>query len=445
MKRHGFVFAFLLLFLTASVLSGCNDLSEYSWSKNDSTEVEPVAMIVLVGNHANAKRPDIQLDEIAQRVYSSFGNMGIVVVDGNPELLYDEETNEFVGSYSADYLRSSREACEKNSTMWEMYFLRDQIDLVNETIKKSFADDSEVDTLKALQVSAEALYAIETSMGTDVRKEITILDTGLCTSGMMSFIQPDWSALLMNEKKLWEDEAMIDKVSYQIDLLDDAAEIPDLSDITVTWFGLGKTDLPQSSLTNLNVQNLQYLWGEILKRAHAIPSCEPGTDDKYGIFVSTSASAIDSGNCTVTPVTRLENLTEENDSKFTEEMLGFEANSSNFRSDVQVDEIILPYVNDLLYHSDRNILLVGTTSSWEGGSIQLSEERAERVCELLVAAGVSGDRISIIGLGYDPDFCQDDAPNGVFEESIAQENRAVYILPTNSEKAQTILRNNFVT
>lgn len=438
MKTRVFAFSVLFLFLITAVLSGCG-LIAGSLSEKELPDANPVVMIVLVGNHSNARRSDIQLDKITQKVYSSFGNMGIVVVDGNPELLYNEETNELIGSYSADYLSSSREAYKKNPTMWEMYFLSEQTDLVNETIKNSFANDSEVDTLRALQVAAEALYAIEASMGTDVKKEITILDTGLCTSGTMSFLQPDWLALLMNERKLWKDEALVNEVSYQIDLLDEAAEIPNLSDITVTWFGLGKTDFPQPPLTNLNVQNLQYLWGEILTRSGAISSHEPGTDDEYGIFVSTSASNLAPGDCTVTPVICPKDLTEENDLKLTEEMLGFEANSSDFRPDTQVDEIILPYANNLLHYSDTDILLVGTTSSWEGGSVPLSEERAEKVCEKFVAAGVPRDRISIIGIGYDPVFCQNDAPNGNFEEEIARENRAVFILPNNSEKAQTVM------
>ena len=55
--------------------------------------------------------------------------------------------------------------------------------------------------------------------------------------------------------------------------------------------------------------------------------------------------------------------------------------------------------------------------------------------------GVSGDRIHIIGLGYNLDFCQNDTPDGIFVETIAKENRAVFILPYSSEKAQITLEN----
>lgn len=424
-----------IIFLLALFTSGCKR------QDNELSEEMPIVLVVLTGNHANSQNFDIQLNSVAQKVYSSFGNIGIIVVDGNPTLLYNEDTKGIAGCYSIEILMESQKVYNLNDTTWKRQYLTPQIDSFQEVFEASIADDPEVDTLKALQIAVEALNTIEASMGTEVKKEILVLDTGLCTSGALSFLQPNCLALLMNEKKLWEDEEKIKEVSFLINSLDDAAEIPNLFDITITWYGLGKTDYPQPNLTNLNVQNLQYLWGEILKKSGVTPSCAPGADGKYGIFVATSASASITSKQLVTPIINWTVPTEENTPKLTEEMLGFEPNLSSFRSETQVNEILLPYASNLMNYPDMEILLVGTTSSWNGGSVALSVERAEKVKEKLVEFGVSGDRIHIIGLGYNLDFCQNDTPDGIFVETIAKENRAVFILPYSSEKAQITLEN----
>lgn len=427
MKIRFFSFYIVIFFLLTLIMSGC-----HRPDKGLSEEI-PTVLVVLAGNHANSQKFDVQLDSIIQKVYSTFGNIGIVVVDGNPTLLYNKDTKEIAGCYSIETLTLSEKNYKLNKTTWEKQYLTPQIASFHEAFDKSIADDPEVDTLKALRIAVEALNTIEASMGTKVKKEILILDTGLCTSGALSFLQPNCLSLLMSEKKLWKDEVKTEEVSLLINSLDDAAELPNLSHVTITWYGLGKTDSPQPSLTNLNIQNLQYIWGEILKRSGIDPKCE--------IFVETSASDSIVSKQPVTPIINSSDSIEENTSKLTEEVLGFEPNSSNLRSEAQADKILFPYANKLINYPDTNILLVGTTSSWNGGSISLSEERAEKVRQKLVEAGVSKDRISIIGLGYNLDFCQNDAPNGDFVEAIAKENRAVFILPYNSEKAQRALEN----
>ncbi len=65
-----------------------------------------------------------------------------------------------------------------------------------------------MDTLSALFVAAESLNVIENSMGTDVDKEIIILDTGVCTSGVLNFCIPEYRDLISYEGKIWENNAM---------------------------------------------------------------------------------------------------------------------------------------------------------------------------------------------------------------------------------------------
>ena len=85
------------------------------------------------------------------------------------------------------------------------------------------------------------------------------------------------------------------------------------------------------------------------------------------------------------------------------------------------------------------ILLLGTTASYNGGSVELSTQRAEHVKNTLVELGVSEENIVAIGVGYHQDFCENDSPNGEFVEEIGKNNRSVSIFPLDSEKAQKAL------
>lgn len=174
MKIRFFSLFVAVFFLLALMLSGC-----ISSDKELSEEI-PIALVVLAGKHANSQEFDVQLDAIVQRVYSTFGNVGIVVIDGNPTLLYNEDTKEIAGCYSIQFLTESKANHDKNSgAPWERNYLGLQVASFGEAFDKSIADDPEVDTLKALKVAEEALNTIEASMGTKVKKEILILDTGL--------------------------------------------------------------------------------------------------------------------------------------------------------------------------------------------------------------------------------------------------------------------------
>lgn len=419
------------------ILAGCQQ-------QEPVYEGPPIVSVILIGNHANSQTLDIQLDAMIKRIYSSFGNIGIIVIDGNPTLLYDENSTNISGCYGQEYLQEAKKTCQDNYPYWSEHYLNPQIREAVDLLDTCKADNSEVDTLGALRAAAESLHAMESSMGTTVEKEIIIMDTGLSTSGSFNFLNPNFQKLLSCNSKIWENESASADLTNLIKQLEDTAEIPDLEDIRITWYGLGQTSDPQPPLSNLNIQNLQYIWGELLKRTGCLPSNEANADEEFGIFVPTSAHGKIECDQYVTPI----QLDFAEDSilpihpELSEQKITFHPNTDEYLFPEEIEHILKPYVSASQDYSDKMVLLVGTTSSWNGGSQKLSEERAERVKSSMIEFGIPEDYISIIGLGYDLNICQDDSPKGEFEESIAQGNRSVLILPYNSPKAQDILFRN---
>ncbi len=94
-------------------------------------------------------------------------------------------------------------------------------------------------------------------------------------------------------------------------------------------------------------------------------------------------------------------------------------------------------------HPDFELLICGTTACWGGEPYcrDLSERRAEAVCNLLIENGIAGDRLSITGVGFSfRDFyTYDQTESGELDESIAPLNRTVKIMDLHSDTAGKVL------
>ena len=426
------IFILTLIFIALSAI-GCGE--------SDRDTGTPIAVVILIGNHANSQCLDVQLDTTVNQIYSSFGNIGIIVIDGNPTLVRDTGSTGILGCYSAEYLKPLKKLFYDNNQLWLNKYLAPQTQKIINELNACKADDPEVDILQSLHIAAESLNTIENFMETGAEKEIIILDTGINTCGAMTFLSPEYQTLLSYQGKLWEEDTMISKVSELIQHLDEQAEIPNLKGIHITWYGLGQVSEPQPALSKLGLQNLQYIWGELLSKANACPSTKENADEKYGIFISTSTHGTIESDQYVTPISwnipSVAEVPERPD--LPEAKVSFKANSENYLSPGEEEEILKSYASILQNYPNEKILLIGSTSSYNGGSLELSEKRAMHVKRTLISFGIPEDCISIIGLGYDLLVCQEDSPNNHFEESIAQKNRSVLILPYDSPKAQDIL------
>lgn len=450
MKKKIICSNLLVIGLFMCCLSGCDKILS-----TPPSEV-PTALVVLAGNHCNSKKQDMNIQLIVKQVYEGFGNIRVIVIDGKPSIIRDAEGH-ISGLIDDKAVKKSKSYYKKNKSYWEHNILTPQIEAFLPALDIP-ADDPEVDTLASLYVAANELNSMEASMGKEIKKEILIFDTGLCTSGALNFLDADYFKLVKCGVKIQQNAELKEEVERLINQLYDEAEIPDLDGVIVTWYGLGNVDSPQPPLSNLDIANLQYIWGEILQKSNAVPSQAGGSDSEYGMFVSTNANSTINCEQPVTPViywdevgrnpnketsqeSEYDNISHEEPPKIPEEKLGFLSDSAQYRSEEEAQKVLYPYASNLINYPAMRVLLVGTTADndRDGGGQALSLERAKTVKETLTNLGVPDNRIDIIGKGSTSPWHKDEWINGEFIESIAKENRAVFILPADSEIAKELL------
>lgn len=426
MKKTISIVLSFLFFNSFIFMSGCTE---------ELPEETPTALVILAGNHSNSKKINFSLQDKVNEVYSTFGNATLIVIDGNPTV--ERKDGQPIGFYNYEYTQQSKDDY-KYKNIWEREYLEPQKSSFCDAIENAKPDDPEVDTLKAIQESVKSLNEMKSSMKTEVNKEIIIYDTGFSTSGALNFLNEKLIDIINSQTRIWEDENKKNEVKAIIDDLCNKMELPDLSDIKITWYGLGEVCPPQPELSNLNIENLRYIWGEILKKSKAIPSNESDVDNDYGIFVEMTTAEDLSYAMDVTPIIFWNDIV-----KLTEKELAFKPDSDEYCSETEAKKVLEPYAKNLMKYPDMNILLVGTTAdpSRNGGSKSLSERRAKRVKKTLLEFGITNDRINTIGLGAKSPWYESEWKNGEFNETIAKENRAVIILSSDSDQAKEILRN----
>ena len=130
-KRGGAILlALSILFGTG----GCRQETE--------TSVKPIALVVIQGNHNNSKLINGQIEEEIKRTYSSYGNMAVIINDGDPEPIYEGKV--LLGYLQEKEIEQSKNKREKNPELWERDYLEKTTEKVVSSINGSGADDDEV-------------------------------------------------------------------------------------------------------------------------------------------------------------------------------------------------------------------------------------------------------------------------------------------------------------
>ena len=424
MKKHILfkTIAVFVLILHIFIISGCENETELP---DDAP-----ALVIIAGMHSNSQKMNVDFSNKIETVYTDFGSIGVIISDGKPTVEYTKDGN-MLGVYSASYMKESVRAKKNNELFWRNNYLNIQISALENKIDNLIPNDSEVDTLNAL-IEAEDVFNVISNKNAKT-KEIVIYDTGLCTSGELNFLNENVLKLLFSNE--------IDKICVEnlVNELDAKNLIPNLTNIKVTWYGLGAVAGAQPELSELNNVNLQIIWGEILKRANALPNDNKNSDSEYGYFISVPTAPEAHYDEFVTPVINWYN---EEEITLTEEKIGFKLNSAELISEENTINILTPYAQNLKNYPRMRIVLAGTTADPDknGGSITLSQERANTVKALLCKLGVNEDNITVIGWGAKaPLYDTAEWQNGCFIEEVAKRNRAVWILPYESNTAQEIL------
>lgn len=293
---------------------------------------------------------------------------------------------------------------------------------LNNSLDKLKADDTEVDTLKAfLNTGTECSHA----HGAD--NHILVFDSGLCTSGAMSFIDnPGLKQLISQERDISEED-----IKPIINELSRKKELPDYHNAAtkITWYGIGMTGGKQTELSNLQKSNLKVLWEGVLTAAGAevefVDVIKSNNPINYDELPSVSVVLFDKAV------------------QLSEEELGFEPGSEYFLKNTaeKRNKVLSKFVSEA---KNNRILVVGTTSS--GGSpepdnedFSLSWKRVDAVKTELTKLGVPESQIETLGLGtqshtYDPN----EYVNGkyIIDSPAAISNRSVYIMLDNSDDAK---------
>lgn len=244
MKKYGKLIGVLLLAVILLVMSAGCGMSEEEFLR------EGDAMVIIIGNHANANRAtaeeldELLTDKLEQCItrykdgeeYCLKANVTVIVLDGDPEtvdVFLDGETVE---------LKASAMSIEKVMREQE-YIIKDiKAFLLEDSLR---ADDEEVDMLAAV---AEAKIILDQYIGTEMEKHIVIYDTGISTDGFFDM------------KKINIQDGTVGQVLGQ---LPDGATY-DLSGITITFGGLGNVAGNQMDLRedSLFTERLSAVWKE---------------------------------------------------------------------------------------------------------------------------------------------------------------------------------------
>lgn len=364
--------ALVVLFATAAPVSGCAA----------PAAAEPTGgLAVIVGAHANM--PPAAMSGIAGQVVTNAvatrSAVSLVVADGAP---FVAEDGRLAGLDRHDSGSNARR------------------EVVEDAISRAVALTPETDLLAALRLAAEQ---VADAPG---RHTILVVDSGLSTSGALSFRQ---------DGMLAADAADV------VASLEAADALPDLSGVHVVFHGLGDTAAPQPALGAVVREQLTELWTAVALRAGALDVNVERTalagDAPPGL---PPVSVVGSGggvSCT------------ENSVVLTGGDVAFVADSAVFQDAVNASETLQP-IADSIKAAAVTARLTGTTANVGDaeGQRRLSEQRAQAVGSLLIGLGVPPERLTVVGLGSEfPGYVPDRDSAGNLLPGAAAQNRKVTI------------------
>lgn len=387
------------------MVSGCSSINTYF----NKEMPEPVNVALVIGNHSNAPAPDLRLAEkYIKEAIKTYGFVTVIGVDGKP----------FQQGYGEILPPQKKLSDSKRKELEEKQM--ENILAMAETVK---AKTPEVDTLGAIELGARALRARDNG-----QSKMIIFQSGISTTGLLDYTQTLLEAL--------DPEEIVASLEEELAL-------PDLHEIQITWIGLGDTEEPQKPLSSKNRVNLKCVWEKILTEAGAdiifseeIPDAN---DPRRNLPEVSTVEVLEPGS-----IIQENGYDPDQTLVFDSETLNFKPGSPELlRSRERAEEILAPIGEYLASNPEEKILLCGTTASagTQEELVVLSNSRCSTVKKLLLNLGASEDQIKTIGLGFKnhPFYIKDTNPDGSLNEEQARKNRAVIILPGDSDLAEQIL------
>lgn len=397
------------------MISGCGT----SNTDSEISEVSKPAVAITIANTANADPVDSSaplLQETLHDCVLNYGTAFVIRTDGKPEVSY---------STSFELEERFKEASKEWRERYAQGELSEFLNILNETK----AINPEVDFLEALRYAANSLNSLDDSY---TSRTIICCGSGLGTAGYVDF----------SNNLLSAEPAEI------VEALQEREALPDLSGISsVYWIGMSQVKAPQDELSPKQSKQLEDIWNAIIEAS--------GSKLVLNSYVAVADNSEEAEE-ELPPVTvvnlpaddepiKFDNVDTEKSNTNTlqeavildESKVKFMADTADYLYPEQALENIRPIAEHLIQHQDVQVLAVGSTAGdvTNEATIQLSQERADRVAKSLVELGVDGERVIAIGMGASAPW---HIPNiGDGEEGA--ENRNVVLLDTNSAAAQSIL------
>jgi len=429
-----------VLLLICLMLSYSFLLASCSASGDVRENDNSTAMVVILGKHANAMEiPEDAYDHIENMldnvVYG--GYICAIISDSNPTKIELVEDKDF-------FIEDAR-----NSTILEKRIKSRKAEIIK-ALKEltAVADSEEVDLLAAIR---EAENALSSNWGADVKnKVIVIVDTGISTTGDLNFCELDF---LYNKPDVSE-------IVQQLKDYEGIGVLPDLTGVDIIFIGtadgLAEVAVPQEATTT-DKKFIKDLWENVVTACSAksvsfesaagwnvpnkytedsvskfkyvsvvpfyhkkvidileIPSYDPNTPDQQPILPKPPKVEI-----------KLESQT-----------VGFMPDKAVYINEQNAKSTLRPYADELeeffKYFPEEKIWIVGTSAAVvknDRSGYDLSLQRAEAVKSTLVSEfGIPADKLLTIGVGCVFPWRVDEFPNGNFDTTVAQANRAVFLL-----------------
>lgn len=396
------------------MISGCGT----SNTDNEISEVSKPAVAIAIANTANADPVDSSAPLLQETLLDCALNYGTAITirtDGDPEVTY---------SKSFELEDRFKEA----SMEWRKKYVQGELSEFLNILNETKALNPEVDFLEALRYAANSLNSLDDSY---TSRTIICCGSGLGTAGYVDF----------SNNLLGAEPAEI------VEALQEREALPDLSGISsVYWIGMSQVKAPQDELSPKQSKQLEDIWKAIIEAS--------GSKLVLNSYVAVADNSEEAEE-ELPPVTvvdlpadepiKFDNVDTEKSNTNTlqeavildESIVKFMADTADYLYPEQALENIRPIAEHLIQQQDVQVLAVGSTAGdvTNEATIQLSQERADRVAKTLVELGVDAERVIAIGMGASAPW---HIPNmGDGEEGA--ENRNVVLLDTNSAAAQSIL------
>ena len=229
-----------------------------------------------------------------------------------------------------------------------------------------------------------------------------------------------------------------------VDALKEKKAFPDLSFVeSITWIGCGDVTEPQKKLSYAQVDRLKNIWKAVLEECGCkkVTFAPDISDNNQREKSEHTVKTVDVGDF-VDDDKKID-LKKVHYFADIEGGIKFRAFSTEIVTDLEeVKKILEPYAEELNSHPEESVVLAGMTDHYgtnDMSNMRFSMSRAAAVRKLFVAYfNVNPDQLIICGLGYtDHPWRFRDNTTG---EEIKGANRAVIIVGTDTEAAETFLR-----